>query len=72
MDDFLLDPKEKKSFVLYYPIINGEENGGLKSCITFPNSLFFDKYNEKLKNGTFYYEILEWEAEKWNSLILEH
>lgn len=62
--DFILKAKEKKNFELYYPIYEEKDYKKFPSCLKFPNSLYWDKYGEKLKNGKFYYEILEWEVKK--------
>lgn len=69
VDDFIMNPGEEKTFELYYNI---EKTYYEKypSCLKFPNSMYWNKYRKKLEDGTFYYEILEWNN-KWDILIWE-
>lgn len=68
--DFILNPNESKEFVLYYAI-DREDFKKFPTCIKLANSLYKETYNNKLANGTFYYEIIDLEKGKWNILLLD-
>ena len=54
--DFIINPNEEKTFEIYYK--DGSRNE-YPSCLLFSNELYMDKYNEKLKDGVFYYELID-------------
>lgn len=58
--DFILASGESKQFIFYY-IVNKEQLKKFPTCIKLANNLYKDTYNNKLKNGSFYYEIIDLE-----------
>ena len=58
--DFILASGESKQFIFYY-IVNKEQLKKFPTCIKLANNLHKDTYNNKLKNGSFYYEIIDLE-----------
>lgn len=58
LSDFIVNPGETKDFTLYYAV-NRDELKNYPTCIKLANNLYKDTYNNKLENGTFYYEIID-------------
>lgn len=66
--DFIINPKEEKTFEIYYKDSSSNE---YPSCLLFSNEIYMDKYNEKLKDGVFYYELIDLGDKSWSFLIWE-
>lgn len=58
---FILEPKEEKTFELYYNI-DKVYYQKYPSCLKFPNSFYWDKFTGAMEDKALYYEILEWNA----------
>lgn len=54
--DFIINPNEEKTFEIYYKDTSAND---YPSCMLFSNKLYLDKYKEKLKEGVFYYELID-------------
>lgn len=66
--DFIINPNEEKTFEIYYKDTSAND---YPSCMLFSNKLYLDKYKEKLKEGIFYYELIDLGDKSWSFLIWE-
>lgn len=66
--DFIINPNEEKTFEIYYKDTSAND---YPSCLLFSNKLYLDKYKEKLKEGVFYYELIDLGDKSWSFLIWE-